>query len=147
MTYRETASNDQQTAYREGFVETNGIRLHYLDWGGDGPPVLFVHPTGFHAHVWEPFAAHLAGRFRCLAIDTRGHGDSDKPGVYGWPDFAADLEGFADKLGLRDVVGIGHSAGATAVLVVAARRPELFARVVALDPILFIGEPNRPHVG
>ncbi|MHB8577177.1 MAG: alpha/beta fold hydrolase, partial [Dehalococcoidia bacterium] len=122
--------------------DANGVRLHYLDWGGDRPPLLFLHPTGFHAHVWEPYAEHLAARFRCLALDTRGHGDSDKPGVYGWTDFADDLEAALDHLGLASVVGIGHSAGATSIAVVAARRPDLFARVVLLDPILFLGEPT-----
>ena len=132
-------------AFTDGFVKANGVKLHYLDWGGDGPVVLFLHPTGFHAHIWEPLAEHLSRWFRCLAIDTRGHGDSDKPGVYGWPDYANDLEGALDVLGVSGVVGVGHSAGATSITIVAERRPELFSRAVLIDPILFFGPDTLPH--
>lgn len=132
-------------AYSEGFLQTNGIKLHYLDWGGDAPAVLFLHPTGFHAHVWEPFAEHLSRRFRCLSLDTRGHGDSDKPGIYGWTDFADDLEGALDALGLSGVTGVGHSAGGTSITIVSSRRPELFSRAVLIDPILFFGPGALPE--
>ncbi|MCP6769625.1 alpha/beta hydrolase, partial [Klebsiella pneumoniae] len=80
---------------------------------------------------------YLSSRFHCLAYDTRGHGDSDKPAVYGWPDFADDLEALMDALGLRGALGVEHSAGATSITIVGARRPELFARAALLDPILF----------
>ena len=86
-------------AYEDRFFTTPaGLRLHYLDWGGDGPPMLFIHPTGFHAHVWDSYAAHFRDRFRCLAVDTRGHGDSDRPGVYSWDAMAGDVEALADAI-------------------------------------------------
>ncbi len=132
------------TTYTEHDVQANGIRLHYLDWGGDGPPLLFLHPTGFHAHIWEPYAERFARRYRCLALDTRGHGDSDKPGSYGWTDFADDLQAFLERLGLSGVTGVGHSAGGTAIAVVASRAPAAFARIALLDPILFFGPPRQP---
>lgn len=133
----------QTTTYTEHELQANGIRLHYLDWGGAGPPLLFMHPTGFHAHIWEPYVERFAGRYRCLALDTRGHGDSDKPGSYGWTDFADDLEAFLDRLGLSAITGVGHSAGGTAIAVVAARAQAAFARIALLDPILFFGPPRQ----
>lgn len=129
--------------WKDEFVTANGVRLHYLDWGGDGPVALFLHPTGFHAHVWDPYVRRLAGRYRCLALDARGHGDSGKPGSYLWPELAADLRGFMTALGLRDAVGVGHSGGATMIAVNAAAQPGLFSHAVLLDPILFFeGQPQ-----
>ncbi len=131
-------------SFRDGYVTANGIRLHYVDWGGDGPPALLLHPTGFHAHVWTPYVRHLRPRFHCYGLDARGHGDSDKPGSYGWPDFQADLLGFMHALGLRGVLGIGHSAGGTMISLAAAEEPELVERAVLLDPILFFEDTPQP---
>jgi pimeloyl-ACP methyl ester carboxylesterase len=135
-------------AYRDAFVRANGVNLHYLDWGGDEQPLLLLHPTGFHAHVWDPFVRRLRDRYHCLALDRRGHGDSGKPGSYTWVDFADDLQAFMQQLDLRQAIGIGHSAGGTAISVVAARDPEAFARAVLLDPVFFFGtdwNPNSPN--
>ncbi|HZQ38251.1 MAG TPA: alpha/beta hydrolase [Dehalococcoidia bacterium] len=131
-------------AFNDGFVTANGIRLHYVDWGGDGPPALLLHPTSFHAHVWTPYVRRLQPRFHCYGLDSRGHGDSDKPGSYGWPDFQADLTAFMHALGLRGVLGIGHSAGGTMISLAAAEEPDLVAAAVLLDPILFLEEVPRP---
>jgi len=76
---------------REGTVTVNGLRLHYLEWAGPGPAVVLHHATSLHAWVWEPIARHLARRWRVVAYDARGHGDSDRPPQgYGWDAPAAD---------------------------------------------------------
>lgn len=125
------------------FTTPEGIRLHYLDWGGDGPPLLFLHPTGFHAHVWDGYVAHYHERFHCYAVDSRGHGDSDKPGVYGWAAMARDIEALVEALDLREITGIGHSAGGTAIAVLAAHHPQRVRRAVLIDPILVFMEERR----
>ncbi len=94
------------------FIDTPGIRLHYLEWPGSGPPAVLLHGRGLCAQVWRPTAESLASRFRVVAMDLRGHGDSDKPGSYGWEDVAPDLKGFVEGLNLRDILLIGHSRGA-----------------------------------
>ncbi|HEY7295434.1 MAG TPA: alpha/beta hydrolase, partial [Dehalococcoidia bacterium] len=129
---------------RDGFVTVNDVRLHYVEWDGDGPPALLLHPTGFHARIWGPYVRRLQPRFHCFALDARGHGDSDKPGSYGWPDFQSDLLGFMHALGLRGVLGIGHSAGGTMISLAAAEEPELIDRAVLLDPILFFEDTPQP---
>lgn len=122
----------------EGFVETNGVRLHYLDWGGGGPPAVLLHATGFLARLWEPIAEELSGRFHVYAYDARGHGDSDKPPTgYTWDRFAADLRGFLDALGLRRVLAIGHSGGGAAAAHLAATEPECVSAAVLIEPIIF----------
>jgi pimeloyl-ACP methyl ester carboxylesterase len=134
-------------AYQDRFFTTpEGLRLHYLDWGGDSPPMLFIHPTGFHAHVWDSYAAQFRSRFRCIAVDTRGHGDSDRPGVYSWDAMAGDIEALADALDLRGITGIGHSGGGTAIGVLAAHRPERMRRAILIDPILIYLDLRRAGV-
>ena len=81
------------------FIETPEIRLHYLEWPGSGPPAVLLHGRGLCAQVWRPTAESLASRFRVVAMDLRGHGDSDKPGSYNWEDVAPDLKGFVEETG------------------------------------------------
>jgi pimeloyl-ACP methyl ester carboxylesterase len=120
------------------FVAVNGLRFHYLDFGGEGPTAVLHHGTGFHAWMWTPIAEALTRRYRVLALDARGHGDSDKPaGGYEWKQFVADLTGFIETLHLDRVLGVGHSLGATTTAGVAAERPELFSAAVLLDPVLY----------
>lgn len=126
------------------FVSANGLRLSYLDFGGGGPPAVLHHGTGFHAWTWAGVAARLSARYRVLAVDARGHGDSDKPAAgYSWDGFVGDLLGLCDALGLASVLGIGHSLGGTTTALAASRRPDLYAGVVLVDPIVFPRE-GRP---
>jgi len=120
------------------FLRANGLNLHYLDWASDRPTTLLVHATGFLAAVWWPIAEALSRRYRVLAPDQRGHGDSDKPpSGYHRLDFVADLRAFLDALGLEGIIGIGHSAGAANIACCEALRPGSFRRMVLIEPIVF----------
>lgn len=120
------------------FLRANSLNLHYLDWGGARPPALLLHATGFLADVWGPIADALSQRYRVLALDQRGHGDSDKPPRgYHRLDFVADLRAFLDALGLEGIIGIGHSAGAANIACCEALRPGSFRRMVLIEPIVF----------
>lgn len=128
----------------QGYLTANGLSFHYLDWEGEGPDLIMVHPTGFVANIWQPFAELLKDRFHVVAFDARGHGDSDKPSDdYGWPSFAEDLRAFIAAAGLQMPVAVGHSAGATAIIVVEAQHPGSFRSAVLMEPILFYGPPRR----
>jgi len=125
---------------KDGFAEANGIRLHYAEWGGDAPPLVLLHATGFLARLWEPIATEMSARFHVFALDARGHGDSDKPapaGGYGWEGLATDLRGFLDTLGLAGVPIIGHSSGAAGVARLAATRPEYVTAAILIEPTVF----------
>ena len=125
------------TAPRDLFVPVNDLRLHVVDWGGSGPGIVIHHATGFHARVYDAIARRLARRFHVVALDARGHGDSDKPiDGYRWQGFVGDLAALVETLGLRGAIGVGHSLGGTTVAGVAAAHPETFSRAVLLDPIL-----------
>lgn len=109
------------------------IRIHHL--GGSGPPLLCMHATGFHGRVWEPFVPRLREHFSIVALDQRGHGDSDKPDSgYDWVRFGEDVLTVVDHLGLDAPAGIGHSAGATALVIAETERPGTFSRLVLMDP-------------
>ena len=71
---------------------TDGVRLAVHDLGGDGPPLLLSHATGFHGLVWAPLAAALATRYHSWSLDYRGHGDSTEPagGSFHWAGAGAD---------------------------------------------------------
>ena len=91
-----------------------GAEIAMLQWGESGrPPALLVHGTGFVADVWDEVARDLASTYTVYALDRRGHGASHKPGSYHFADYAEDVCRVIEALGLRDVYGIGHSAGAT----------------------------------
>src|SRR5271154_3608509 len=78
-------------------------RFHYLDWGGSGTPILFLHGGGINAHTWDCVAVMLRDRFRCVALDQRGHGDSEWSPVvdYRIATHVGDIEGFVEALGLQ----------------------------------------------
>ena len=131
-----TAKHDGEP--RGGDVIVNGLRLHYLDWGGDGPPILFLHATGFLGRIYAPILRELRRAGHVFSYDQRGHGESELPRrpIDGWHTTADDLEGFIDAMGWKAVRGIGHSAGATAFGAVGSRRPELIAGVVMAEPVI-----------
>ena len=58
-------------------MNVNGIRLHYLDWSGSGPTLLFLTGIGNNAHIFDGFAPRITDQFRVLALTRRGHGESD----------------------------------------------------------------------
>jgi pimeloyl-ACP methyl ester carboxylesterase len=126
------------------------LRIHHLavwEWPGDGPPILFTHATGFHGRVWDRIIERLPNR-RCIAIDLRGHGRSDKDlPSYDWRRFGEDTALVAREMGLRETVGVGHSLGGHAMVLAAAIEPSAFATLVLLDPVIYIPEryDGAPH--
>jgi len=128
-----------------------GVEIALLDWGGDGPLALLHHANGFCKGMWAEVAEALRGRFRVVAMDARGHGDSshpEGPGAYAWDHFAEDLVAVAEALvaegsGREVALGIGHSFGGTAMIGAAARRTHLFSRLLLVDPVV----PPPPQAG
>lgn len=115
-----------------------GLTFHVSDTGTGQPTLVFLHYFGGSARTWQPVINRLAPRFRCLAIDLRGWGDSEaSPTGYAVADMADDVQGILAALSLPRFVLVGHSMGGKAALVLAARRP------AGLEQLLLIG-PSPP---
>jgi pimeloyl-ACP methyl ester carboxylesterase len=118
-----------------------GVSLAAYDFGGDGPPLLLAHATGFHARTWLPVvAAGLSERFHCYAFDERAHGDSSPPpsGDFSWHRFADDALAVIDALGLGDgpVFGVGHSCGGALLLLAEMARPGTLRSLYCYEPVV-----------
>jgi pimeloyl-ACP methyl ester carboxylesterase len=119
---------------RDGFVQANGLRLHYCEWGhASKPPLLLLHGFGNQAHIWDPFAETVVDRFHIYALDSRGHGDSDHAGEYGDTHNADDTVAVIDALGLTRLTLIGFSMGAANAMILISRRPDIVERLVIVD--------------
>ena len=94
-----------------------GLRLRYRDWGGRGQHVVLLHGLASTRHIWDLVAPILAADFSVVALDQRGHGESDKPdGGYDFATVSWDLHGFVEALGLEHPVVVGHSWGGNVAL-------------------------------
>lgn len=121
---------------RDRELTLNKLRFHYLEWGEAGaPPLILLHGFTGHARSWDHFAEAVAHRFRVLALDQRGHGDSDRPPDvdYSLRTMAADLEAFTDALcpGRFNLVGL--SMGGRVSILYASTHPDRVARLVLVD--------------
>src|SRR5579872_4201793 len=86
----------QPSPYQDRFATVNGLRIHYLDWGNAGkPPFLMLHGIARHAHSFDHIAPHFRDNYHVIAMDMRGHGDSDwsPDGAYLVEDYVKDVEG------------------------------------------------------
>jgi len=132
---------------RSRFIEVNGRRLHYLEWGSAAkglPVLLLVHGLRGHAHWWDGIAPFFIEGYRVIALDLSGMGDSDPrlqyPNEYG----ALDIVDLIECAALGSVVGIGHSYGGSRLLRACADRPDLFQRLVVLDSFLLLPDVEIP---
>lgn len=121
------------------FIEANGIKLHYLDYGSTAKtPMLCLHGGAVTAHWFDFVAAGFTADYHVRALDQRGHGDSERadPPDYRYRSFAADVAAVAEQLDLRDFVLVGHSMGGLVSLVYAATYPGRVKKLVIIDSTL-----------
>ena len=121
------------------------MRLHYLDWGGGATrTILFLHGGGLTAHTWDVVCLALRSEYRCLALDLRGHGDSEwSPNLdYSLSAHVADVERFVEQMHLDDFTLVGMSLGGLTALGYAARHSSQLAGLVVVDV-----SPQVRHAG
>jgi len=129
----------------EGYLDREGVRLHWLEWTPSGTPelpaFLLLHGLSSNARYWERVARRMTNR-RLVALDQRSHGLSDAPSTgYGLDVLAADAGHVIRKLGLDRPVVVGHSWGGTVALEVGATPSELVSGVAVMDgPIASMSE-------
>ena len=114
----------------------NHLRLHLLEWGpAQAPPLLMLHGGNQSAHSWDLVSLHLADRFRIIALDQRGHGDSEwaRDAAYGPDEMARDALALLAAEGIERPIVMGHSMGGMVAMRLAALEPALPRAVVLVD--------------
>jgi pimeloyl-ACP methyl ester carboxylesterase len=128
-------------AHKSGFVTANGIRLHYLDWGGLGPVLILIHGGLDNAHIFDDLAPAFCDHFRVIAYDLRGHGRSDAKRPFDTTTRSEDLCGLMDSLGIAKAHLAGWSLGGNDITVMAGTHPDRVESVVFLEGAYDWGSP------
>jgi pimeloyl-ACP methyl ester carboxylesterase len=129
--------------HKSDFVNVNSIRLHYLDWGGNGPILLFLPGMGCNAHIFDRFAPRFTDQFHVLALTRRGHGESDHPETgYDIDTLTEDIRLFLDTLKIARAILAGHSMAGVEMSHFAAIHPERVLRLVYLDAAFYRNSPE-----
>ena len=121
---------------KSDFVHVNGIRLHYLDWGGEGSTLIFLTGMGSSAYIFNKFAPRFTDKFRVLALTRRGHGDSDYPETgYDADTLTEDIRQFMDCLHVEKAILAGHSLAGVELTHFAATHPTRVGKLIYLDAL------------
>ena len=127
------------------------MRFHYLDWKGPDTkvtPIVFLHGGGLTAHTWDCVAAMMRDRFRCIALDQRGHGDSEWSPVidYRIASHVGDIEGFIDAMRLERPILVGQSMGGLNSIAYATRHSDRMRAMVIVDVAPEIGASGAERI-
>lgn len=133
---------NNEVSYKDQFIKIGELKLHYLEWGrAKSEDILLLHGNMGHAHLWDFLARQLASEYYLIALDQRGHGDSQwaVPPAYSSDDYVGDLSAFIDMLNLRSPVIIGHSMGALHAAIYTGTYPR------RIKGLVFIDIEAKPH--
>ncbi len=120
------------------YFTSQGVKIHYLDWGNAGAPtLLLLHGTRDHARSWDFTARALADRWHVIAMDLRGHGDSEwsPDGAYLLPYHLLDMLELVELLGTEPVTVVAHSFGGNVIARYAGIYPERIRKIVFVDSL------------
>jgi pimeloyl-ACP methyl ester carboxylesterase len=119
---------------RDEWVQVNGLQLHYRDWGGSGQQIILLHGLASTSHIWDIVGPMLAQHFAVVALDQRGHGESDKPDDgYDFASVISDLHGFIQHVGANRSIIVGHSWGGDVALEYGVKFPEVARGLCFVD--------------
>jgi esterase len=123
-----------ETAVQDKTLALGGINFHYRDWGNStSPSLVLLHGITSHSRTWDRFAPAMTDRYRVLALDQRGHGETDWTSHYSTKLMADDLGALAGDLALGRFALLGHSMGACNAYYFAAKHPDAVERLVIGD--------------
>ena len=125
------------------------MQIGALDWGGDGPPLVLLHPNGLGAGFFEPLALAVRDTFRPVAVDLRGHGATSTPRTragFAFAEMAADVLAVLDELGVDETAAVGESLGGGVSVLVDEQRPGVIGKLLLCEPVAFApdGKTLRP---
>ena len=130
--------NPASDAPEARYYQSQGLRLHYTDWGNDtAPPLLLIHGGLDHSRSWDAVARALRTSFHVVAPDLRGHGDSDwaTGSSYSLADHVYDLTCLVKSAGFEQVAIVSHSMGGMVSLTYAGAFPQKVSRLAVLDGV------------
>jgi len=123
-----------KSPHKTEFVTANSVKLHYLDWGGNGETMLFLHGLGDTPHIFDQLAPKFTNQFHVLGLTRRGHGQSEKPEAsYDTATLVEDIRQFLDALRIERAVLVGHSLAGDELTRVAGVHPGRVIKLVYLD--------------
>jgi pimeloyl-ACP methyl ester carboxylesterase len=126
-----------KSPHKSGFVNVNGINLHYLDWGGSGDVLLFLAGLGNNAHIFDHLAPRFTDAYHVMGLTRRGHGESDHPETgYDIDTLTEDLHQFLDALGIGKAILAGHSMAGVELSHFSALYPQRVLKLIFLDAAL-----------
>jgi pimeloyl-ACP methyl ester carboxylesterase len=131
---------------RSHFIVRDDLRLHHLDWGNAGAgPIVLVHGSRLHAHVWNDFSRRFRDRHHVIAVDQRGHGESGwcTEDAYQIEELYRDLRAHIEARGLTRYTLIGHSLGGRVSMLYASRHQAELEHLVLVD--ITPGRPAAPE--
>ena len=134
---------------RDRTSDARGLRFQYVEWGDHAaPPVVLLHGLSSMGRIWDPLARTLQDRYRLIALDQRGHGETSWPDepAYSTDDYVADLEALVEAWGLERFVLIGLSLGGMNAIAYAARHPERVTHLVPVDIRPRVDQDKRPSL-
>jgi pimeloyl-ACP methyl ester carboxylesterase len=125
---------NDKSPHQTGFITVNDVRLHYLDWGGAGETLLFLHGMGDTAHIYDDLAPRFTNQFRVLGLTRRAHGESDIPETgYDTATLVGDIWQFLDALKIRRVILAGHSFAGDELTRFAVVHPDRVIKLIYFD--------------
>jgi pimeloyl-ACP methyl ester carboxylesterase len=135
--------------YRSAHIVLRQMRFHFLEWGApDAPPIVLLHGGHQSAHSWDLVSLHLAQKYRVLALDQRGHGDSEwaRDVEYTNHTMSLDAEAFIRTMRLERPILIGHSMGARNAMILAKRDHAYLRALVIVDVGPEVSERGRAAI-
>jgi N-formylmaleamate deformylase len=132
------------TNWMTGVCEANSINIHYLRTGGAKPPLVLLHGLTGSGACWSPLARALEGEYDVVMPDARGHGNSSTSlDGYRYEDYASDVVGLIQGLGLAAPVLLGHSMGGMTAAVLASQLGTAIRGVILADPAFLNPQRQR----
>ena len=120
----------------------NKTRFHVLEQGSSPFTLVFLHYFGGSSLEWQAVMSQLTDQYHCVALDLRGHGDSDAPATgYSVNDMADDVAGLMRKMNIREFVLVGHSLSSKVALALASRQPAGLRALILIAPSPAFPEP------
>ena len=132
--FQKKPTMETKPIYKEGFIQTDRIKLHYLDWGGSGQPLVLLHAWGDSPYIFEGIANSLKKNFRIIAYSKRGHGKSETTdSLYDNSTLVSDLKLLLDSLNIEKANLLGWSMAGNEITEFAIKYPERTNRLIYFE--------------